>query len=102
MGWSESLPRKAEGEAGAPSEEHGSIQTPEVELPPPPTVESPTLPPPTPDPSVQPVSPQQPRQTNSWSAGRVLFLIIVAPVLLAVAWIVFQFSVGFLNGLLGG
>jgi hypothetical protein len=32
----------------------------------------------------------------------VLLLVIVAPVLLAIAWIVFQFSVGFLNGLLGG
>jgi hypothetical protein len=32
----------------------------------------------------------------------VLFLVIVAPVLLAIAWFVFQFSVGFLNGLLGG
>jgi hypothetical protein len=88
MGWSESLPRKAEGEAGAPTDEQDGTQTPEVELPLPPTVERPTL------------YPQQPRQTNSWSAGRVLFLVIVAPVLLAVAWIVFQFSVGFLNGLL--
>jgi hypothetical protein len=48
MGWSESLPRKAEGEAGALPEEQGSIQTPEIELPPPPTVESPTLPAPAP------------------------------------------------------
>jgi hypothetical protein len=102
MGWSENLPRKAEGEAGALADEQGSIQTPEVELPPPPTVESPTLAAPTPDPSVRSFPPQQPRQTNSWSAGRILFLVIVAPVLLAVAWIVFQFSVGFLNGLLGG
>ena len=53
MGWSESLPRKAEGEAGAPTEEQGSIQTPEVELPPPPTVESPTLPAPAPAAEVQ-------------------------------------------------
>lgn len=29
-------------------------------------------------------------------------LVIVAPVLLAVAWVVFQFALGFLNGLLGG
>lgn len=36
MGWSENLPRKAEGEAAAPTEEQGGIQTPEVELPPPP------------------------------------------------------------------
>jgi uncharacterized membrane protein YvbJ len=57
---------------------------------------------PTPDPSVQPLPPQQPRQTSSWSAGRVVFLVIIAPVLLAIAWFVFQFSVGFLNGLLGG
>jgi hypothetical protein len=34
--------------------------------------------------------------------GRVLLLVIVAPVLLATAWFVFQFAVGFLNGLLGG
>ncbi len=57
---------------------------------------------PTPDPSVQPPPPQQTRQEGTWSAGRVLFLIIVAPVLLAIAWFVFQFAVGFLNGLLGG
>jgi zinc-ribbon domain len=57
---------------------------------------------PTPSPSVQSSAPQQPRQTGRWSAGRVLFLIIVAPVLLAIAWFVFQFSVGFLSGLLGG
>jgi hypothetical protein len=31
-----------------------------------------------------------------------LLLVVVAPVLLAVAWIVFQIAVGFLNGLLGG
>src|SRR5829696_7453985 len=43
MGWSESLPRKAEGEAGVWADEQGSMQTPEVELPPPPIVESPTL-----------------------------------------------------------
>src|SRR5215211_6495163 len=53
MGWSESLPRKAEGEADAPAEEEGSIQTPEVELPPPPIVESPTLPAPAPAADVQ-------------------------------------------------
>ena len=40
IGWSESLPRKAEEEAGAPTDEQDGIQTPEVELPPPPTVES--------------------------------------------------------------
>jgi hypothetical protein len=32
----------------------------------------------------------------------VLFLVFVVPVLLAIAWVVFQFSIGFLNGLLGG
>jgi hypothetical protein len=57
---------------------------------------------PTPGPSVQPLPTQQPRQAGRWSAGRVLFLVIVAPVLLAIAWFVFQFAVGFLNGLLGG
>jgi hypothetical protein len=45
---------------------------------------------------------QQPRQAGKWTAGRVLFLVIVAPVLLAIAWFVFQFAVGFLGGLLGG
>jgi hypothetical protein len=34
--------------------------------------------------------------------GRVLLLVIVAPVLLVIAWFVFQFAVGFLNGLSGG
>jgi zinc-ribbon domain len=57
---------------------------------------------PTPGPSVQPPPTQQPRQAGRWTAGRVLFLVIVAPVLLAIAWFVFQFAVGFLNGLLGG
>jgi hypothetical protein len=57
---------------------------------------------PTPEASVQPPPTQQPRQTGRWTAGRVLFLVIVAPVLLAIAWFVFQFSVGFLSGLLGG
>ncbi len=56
----------------------------------------------TPEASVQPLPTQQPRQTGRWSAGRVLLLVIVAPILLAIAWWVFQFSVGFLNGLLGG
>lgn len=31
-----------------------------------------------------------------------LFLVIVAPVLLDIAWFVFQFAVGFLNGFLNG
>src|SRR5829696_6954327 len=34
MGWSESLPRKAEGEAGAPTEEQGGREATEVDLPP--------------------------------------------------------------------
>jgi hypothetical protein len=33
--------------------------------------------------------------------GKVLLLIIVAPVLLAIAWFVFQFAIGFLSGLFG-
>jgi uncharacterized membrane protein YvbJ len=57
---------------------------------------------PTPGPSVQPLPTQQPRQAGRWSAGRVLFLVIVAPVLLAIAWFVFQFTVDFLNGFLNG
>ena len=32
----------------------------------------------------------------------VLFLVIVAPVLLAIAWVVFQIALGFLSGLLSG
>ena len=56
----------------------------------------------TPETSVTPPPTQQPRQTGRWTAGKVLFLVIVAPVLLAIAWFVFQFTVGFLNGLLGG
>jgi hypothetical protein len=31
-----------------------------------------------------------------------MLLVIVAPVLLAVAWSVFQFALGFLIGLMGG
>ncbi len=55
---------------------------------------------PTPEAIVQPPPTRQPRQTGRWSAGRVLFLVIVAPVLLAIAWVVFQIALGSLNGLL--
>ncbi len=59
--------------------------------------------PPTPEPATPiPGLPQQARPPGKWGAGRVLLLVVVAPVLLAVAWIVFQIAVGFLNGLLGG
>ena len=57
---------------------------------------------PTTEGSVQPPPTQQTRQAGRWSAGRVLFLVIVAPVLLAIAWVVFQIALGFLNGLLSG
>jgi uncharacterized membrane protein YvbJ len=57
---------------------------------------------PTPGPSVQSPTPQQPRQAGRWSAGRVLLLVFIAPVLLAIAWVVFQIAVGFLSGMLGG
>jgi len=57
---------------------------------------------PTPEASVQSLPTQQPRQTEKWCAGRVLFLVFVAPVLLAIVWVVFQIAIGFLNGLLGG
>jgi uncharacterized membrane protein YvbJ len=67
---------------GKPTARNAQVPAPEASVPPPPT--------------------QQPRQTSRWSAGRVLFLVIVAPVLLAIAWFVFQFSVGFLNGFLNG
>ena len=45
---------------------------------------------------------QQSHQPVRWDVRRVLVLVFVAPVLIAVAWIVFQFVVGFLNGLLLG
>jgi hypothetical protein len=45
---------------------------------------------------------QPPPRRGRWSAGRILFLVIAVPVLLAIAWIVFQFAVGFLNGFLSG
>jgi hypothetical protein len=45
---------------------------------------------------------QPPQRRGRWGAGRILLLVIVAPVLLAIAWFVFQFTVGFLSGLLGG
>jgi hypothetical protein len=57
---------------------------------------------PTPGVAVQTLPPQQPQQPSRWTAGRILLLVIVAPVLLAIAWVVFQIAVGFLNGLLGG
>jgi hypothetical protein len=104
MGWSESLPRKAEGEAGAPPEEQGSIQTPEVELPPPPTVESPTVPAPAPAAEVQ-VPPEPPtttvpppprRESTVWRGTKLAFGgCVVLPVLLIIGF------VGFL-ALLGG
>src|SRR5215203_818770 len=98
MGWSESLPRKAEGEAGAPTEEEGSIQTPEVELPPPPTVESPTLPAPAPAADV-PVPPPQPpptttappppsRESTVWRGTKLAFGgCVVLPVLLVIGFV---------------
>lgn len=49
-----------------------------------------------------PASQQRSRQPGTWGAGRVLLLVLVAPVLLAIAWVVFQFALGFFNGLLGG
>ncbi len=51
----------------------------------------------------EPVAPppqHHPPQPKTWGVGRILLLVIVVPVLLAVAWFVFQFAVGFLNGLL--
>jgi uncharacterized membrane protein YvbJ len=62
------------------------------------TAQPPTLEPATPTSSSQrPSSP-----TRTWGAGRVLLLVIVAPVLLAVALFVFLFAYGFLTGLIGG
>jgi hypothetical protein len=98
MGWSESLPRKAEGEACAPSDEQSSIQTPEVELPPPPAVESPTLPAPAPAANV-PVPPPQPPPTTTapppprqestvWRGTKLAFGgCVVLPVLLVIGFV---------------
>lgn len=59
--------------------------------------------PPTPEPTgLIPASQQQPSPPRTWGVERILLLVIVAPMLLAVAWVVFQIAVGFLNGLLGG
>ena len=95
MGWSESLPRKAEGEAGAPTEEQGGIQTPEVELPPPPTVESPTLPAPAPAAEVQvpepptTTAPPPPRRESTvWRGTKLAFGgCVVLPVLLVIGFV---------------
>jgi hypothetical protein len=57
--------------------------------------------PPTSEPAA-PTPQQQSSPQRKWGAGRVLMLVIVAPVLLAIAWYVFQFAVGFLNGFLNG
>ncbi len=59
--------------------------------------------PPAPDPATPIPAPQrQSHRPGTWGAGRILLLFVVAPVLLAVAWVVFQIALGFLNGLLGG
>jgi hypothetical protein len=98
MGWSESLPRKAEGEAGVWADEQGSMQTPEVELPPPPIVESPTLPAPAPAADVS-VSPPQPpptttapppprRESTVWRGTKLAFGgCVVLPVLLVIGFV---------------
>lgn len=105
MGWSESLPRKAEGEAGAPTEVRAAREATEVDLPPPPTVDSSTLPapaaaadipvPPPPQQTAVTSSPQQAEtSTQRGSRGRnvligclgvfgLLFLLAVAGALLA-------------------
>ena len=51
--------------------------------------------------SAIPALQQQSRPPRKWGVGRVLLLVVLTPVLLAVAWIVFQIAVGFLSGLLG-
>src|SRR5215217_2318841 len=98
MGWSESLPRKAEGEAGTPPGEQDGPQPPEVELPPPPTVESPTLPAPAPAADV-PVPPPQPpttstalppprRESTVWRGTKLAFGgCVVLPVLLVIGFV---------------
>src|SRR5215210_9084486 len=98
MGWSESLPRKAEGEAGVSADKQGGVQTPDVELPPPPTVESPTLPEPAPAADV-PVPPPQPpptttapppprRESTVWRGTKLAFGgCVVLPVLLVIGFV---------------
>src|SRR5215208_4320380 len=98
MGWSESLPRKGGGEVGVPTDVQGGIQTPEVELPPPPTVESPTLPAPAPAADV-PVPPPQPlptttapppprRESTVWRGTKLVFGgCVVLPVLLVIGFV---------------
>jgi hypothetical protein len=46
--------------------------------------------------------PQQTRRSGKWGAGRVLFFVLVVPVLIAIALFVFLFAWGFLSGLAGG
>src|SRR5215218_3870952 len=98
MRWSESLPRKAEGEASVSAEEQSSMQTPEVELPPPPTVESPTLPAPAPAADVQVQPPQSPptttapppprRESTVWRGTKLAFGgCVVLPVLLTIGFV---------------
>jgi len=98
MGWSESLPRKGGGEVGVPTDVQGGIQTPEVELPPPPTVESPTLPAPAPA-ADAPVPPPQPpptttapppprRESTVWRGTKLVFGgCVVLPVLLVIGFV---------------
>ena len=64
MEWSESLPKKTEIESDASTAEQSGIETPEVELPPPPTVESPNLPAPAPAANV-PVPPPPPPPSST-------------------------------------
>lgn len=59
MEWSESLPKRTGTDSDAPTAEQGGVESPEVELPPPPTVESANLPAPAPAARVQ-VPPPQP------------------------------------------
>ena len=98
MGWSESLPRKEEGEADASTDQQGGIVSPEVELPPPPTAETPTLPAPAtaadvavppPQPSPSTASPPPPRQESTVLRGTKLAFggCVVLPVLLVVGFV---------------
>jgi len=98
MEWSEGLPKKPEGESDAPSAGQGGVETPEVDLPPPPTVESPNLPTPAPAASV-PVPPPQPppsttvpppprQESTVWRGTKLAFGgCIVLPVLLVIGFV---------------
>jgi hypothetical protein len=63
--WSEGLPKKPEVGSDTPTDDRSGVDSPEVDLPPPPTVESPNLPVPVPAASVPVPPPQPPPSTTA-------------------------------------